>query len=99
MIIHSLARLGLAPAFASVLSMIASTSLAQAQPSAEAEAEAEAEADAHSYIARIRALDDAGPMLNAVIVYDPDAPAKARNAQGMLQGRTILVKDNIETAD
>jgi amidase len=97
MIIHSLARLGLAPAFASVLSMIASTSLAQAQPSAEAEAEAEA--DAHSYIARIRALDDAGPMLNAVIVYDPDAPAKARNAQGMLQGRTILVKDNIETAD
>lgn len=91
MIIRPLARSGLAPTFAAILSTIASTSLAQSQPSAEA--------DAHSYIERIRALDDAGPMLNAVIVYDPDAPAKARDAQGMLQGRTVLVKDNIETAE
>ncbi len=91
MIIRPLARLGLAPSLAAVMSTIASVSLAQAQPSAEA--------DAHSYIARIRALDDAGPMLNAVIVYDPDAPTKARGAQGMLQGRTVLVKDNIETTE
>lgn len=37
-------------------------------------------------------------MLNAVIMYDADAPAKALAARGILQGRTVLVKDNIETA-
>ena len=53
------------------------------------------------YILRIQALDDAGPRLNAVIDYDPTAPVKARQlaATGPLHGRTVLVKDNIETAE
>jgi amidase len=52
-------------------------------------------------IERIRALDDKGPMLNAVIVYDAEAPARLRPAppEGILGGRTVLVKDNIETAE
>lgn len=51
------------------------------------------------YILRIQALDDNGPRLNAVIDYDPAAPVKARQrfAVGPLKGRTVLVKDNIET--
>ena len=51
------------------------------------------------YILRIQALDDNGPQLNAVIDYDPAAPVKARQrlATGPLHGRTVLVKDNIET--
>lgn len=49
---------------------------------------------------RIAALDDAGPMLNAVIVTNPDTTELARQAErdGLpLAGRTVLVKDNIET--
>lgn len=56
---------------------------------------------AGDYIERIRTLDDAGPQINAVIVYDPAAEAKSRElaATGPLKGRTVLVKDNIETAE
>jgi amidase len=52
------------------------------------------------YILRIQALDDNGPQLNAVIDYDPAASVKARQrlVTGPLHGRTVLVKDNIETA-
>jgi len=51
-------------------------------------------------IDRIEELDDAGPMLNAVIVHGPDAPLLAiDNSERLLQGRTILVKDNIETRE
>jgi len=55
----------------------------------------------HDQILRIRTLDDAGPELNAVIAYDADAPVTAaRLAQtGALRGRTVLVKDNIETRE
>ena len=55
---------------------------------------------ADEYILRIQALDDNGPRINAVIEYDPAAPVKARQqfATGPLHGRTVLVKDNIETA-
>lgn len=55
---------------------------------------------ARAQIERIEALDDTGPTLNAVIVYNPGAPALAAEAerQGLaLAGRTVLVKDNIET--
>ncbi|QKG70248.1 amidase [Erythrobacter mangrovi] len=55
---------------------------------------------AKAHIERIEALDDAGPTLNAVIVYNPGAPALAAQAErnGLpLVGRTVLVKDNIET--
>nr|WP_245806188.1 amidase [Erythrobacter donghaensis] len=53
------------------------------------------------YILRIQALDDNGPRLNAVIDYDPAAPVKARQllGTGVLRGRTVLVKDNVETAE
>ncbi len=50
-------------------------------------------------IKNIRERDDAGPQLNAVIVYDDDAVAKSRAATGPLGGRTVLVKDNIETRE
>jgi len=49
---------------------------------------------------RIAELDDAGPELNAVIVANPNAPAEARAAASLpLKGRTVLVKDNIETRE
>ena len=52
---------------------------------------------------RIAALDDAagGPQLNAVVVTNPDAPRQAAHlaATGVLRGRTVLVKDNIETRE
>jgi amidase len=53
------------------------------------------------YILRIQALDDNGPRLNAVIDYDPAASVKARQlaATGPLRGRTVLVKDNVETSE
>jgi len=53
-------------------------------------------------IERMRTVEDGGPMLNAVIVYDPRAWEKVEVARGaglMLDGRTVLVKDNIETAE
>ena len=56
--------------------------------------------DAAAYLARIAEIDDAGPELNSVIVVNPDAPAQARAAAGLpLGGRTVLVKDNIETRE
>jgi amidase len=60
-------------------------------------------AAAAKHLANIIRLDDAasGPRLNAVIVYNPKAPAEARaKAQtGLLRGRTVLIKDNIETRE
>jgi len=60
--------------------------------------------DAAGHLARIAELDDAGPELNAVIVtLDPAraaAEAAASEAAGLpLAGRTVLVKDNIETRE
>ena len=56
--------------------------------------------DAARYAERIDKLDDGGPEINAVIVYDRDAAvAAARQASGPLAGRTVLVKDNIETRE
>ena len=56
--------------------------------------------DAADYLSRIAEIDDAGPELNAVIVTNPDATAQASQATGRpLQGRTVLVKDNIETRE
>lgn len=55
-----------------------------------------------TYLARIAAIDDAGPKLNAVIVTNPDASSAekaARAIAGPLSGKVILVKDNIETKD
>lgn len=60
------------------------------------------EESAQRNIAAIERYDDAGPELNAVIVYDPDAAAKAAALSGdgsLLGGRTVLIKDNIETRE
>ena len=54
-------------------------------------------------LATIARLDDdpAGPQLNAVIAVNPQAPAEAARlaTAGILRGRTVLVKDNIETRE
>jgi len=61
-----------------------------------------------AYLARIAAIDAAGPSLHAVIALNPQAMEQARaldaerrthGARGPLHGMPILVKDNIETAD
>jgi len=60
------------------------------------------------YLARIAAIDKAGPRLNAVIELNPDAVAiaeeldrerKAGKLRGPLHGIPVLIKDNIATAD
>ena len=60
------------------------------------------------YIARIVALDQDGPGVNAVIELNPDALAMAREADelrraghvlGPLHGIPVLLKDNIDTGD
>jgi amidase len=56
--------------------------------------------EAATYLERIAALDDAGPELGAVIVANLQAAAEARALGDLpLQGRTVLVKDNIETRE
>jgi amidase len=81
------------PALAAFFATTASAALAQeAAPTDPAAA-------AKTYVKRIAELDNAGPQLNAVIVYDPDPAAKAAAARGLLAGRTVLVKDNIETSE
>lgn len=59
-----------------------------------------AAAIAQLYLDRIAAVDDAGPMLNAVIAVNPGALQAAEAApKGPLHGIPILIKDNIETLD
>lgn len=68
-----------------------------------AETPAQRAAEARAYLAEIARLDDAakGPQLNAVIVANPEAPAQAARLAGTgpLDGRTVLIKDNIETRE
>jgi amidase len=60
------------------------------------------------YLARIQALDQAGPKLNSVIELNPEAltlaraldgERKAGKVRGPLHGLPVLIKDNIDTAD
>jgi amidase len=60
------------------------------------------------YLARIEAIDSAGPQLKSVIEVNPDALALAEAAdnerqskklRGPLHGIPVLIKDNIDTAD
>src|SRR5688572_17034655 len=59
-----------------------------------------------AYLDRIRQIDDAGPMLNAVIEISPtaladadasDAERKAGKVRSPLHGIPILIKDNIDS--
>jgi amidase len=61
-----------------------------------------------AYLARIDAIDAAGPALRSVLERNPDALAiadsldrerKAGRVRGELHGIPVLVKDNIDTAD
>ncbi|MEE4317973.1 MAG: amidase [Erythrobacter sp.] len=89
------------PALALLLATAPIASFAQTSETlAIAETAPAAIADTAAQIERIRTLDDAGPMLNAVIAYNPDAAAIAATmTERPLQGRTVLVKDNIETRE
>jgi amidase len=60
------------------------------------------------YLARIEAVDRAGPALRAVIEINEEAPAiaaaldaerSARGPRGPLHGIPVIVKDNIDTGD
>jgi amidase len=60
-----------------------------------------------AYLARIAAIDDAGPRLNAVIALNPraraeagalDAERAAGTVRGPMHGIPVLVKDNIDVA-
>jgi len=101
MTMSSLARRALALLLAtSSTAAFAQGSTPADEPQADREAMAELLA-VDEYILRIQALDDNGPQLNAVIDYDPAASVKARQQAGIgpLRGRTVLVKDNIETSE
>ena len=60
------------------------------------------------YLQRIRAYDEAGPRLNAVLYVNPHASREARNLdaerrrrgpRGPLHGIPVLLKDNFDTRD
>ena len=66
------------------------------------------EALTQAFLDRIAAVDDAGPMLNAVLALNPNALADAKaldaelaagKSRGPLHGVPVLLKDNIETAE
>ena len=92
----------------------ASSTALSAQPGAVALAAAMAEGRLASErlvrecLARIAAIDKAGPKINSVLELNPDAVAiaraldaerKAGRVRGPLHGLPVLVKDNIATAD
>ena len=86
------------------LALILAAAPACAQPQIQIKAGSlgPAETAAMDHISRIKIEDDSGAQLNAVIIYNPDAPAAAHEAEqaGLpLGGRTVLVKDNIETRE
>lgn len=83
--------------------LLGSLGLLLAAAPALAASPAERAAEARAYLAAIARLDDApkGPQLNAVIVANPAAPAEAARLAGTgpLDGRTVLIKDNVETRE
>ena len=74
-------------------------SFAEVQPEAEGTA-----AVARDYVMRIERLDDGPNGLNSVVVHLSQADAhreaaRLQQTQSLLRGRTVLVKDNIETRE
>lgn len=59
------------------------------------------QAEARAQIERIERLDRTGPEIRAVIAHDPEAAGEAARLAGTgpLAGRTVLVKDNVETRE
>ncbi len=62
------------------------------------------EREAGAHVTRIEKIDQAGPRLNAVIAVNPDWQSQARaldrmTVRGIVHGRGILIKDNIDTKD
>ena len=88
-------------AYLSLIAALAGAAPALAKASPEEQAAAQAAAVTQLHI--INALDDSpgGPQLNAVIAVNPDAPKEAARLAGIgpLEGRAVLVKDNIETRE
>ncbi len=75
---------------------------------AQAEGELTSRELVEAYLARIAAVDSAGPRVNAIIELNPDALAiadaldaerRTAGARGPLHGIPILLKDNIDTGD
>ena len=67
-----------------------------------------AESLTKQYLARIDAIDQRGPAINAIIELNPDAlriatqldtERKSGKLRGPLHGIPVLIKDNIDTAD
>lgn len=88
------------------MTSIAAASLAAIPTSASAEShradsQFDAATDVAERIERIKEYDDGPNGINAVIVYSQTAGFKARKLAdvGILKGRTVLVKDNIETEE
>ena len=88
---------------ASIIAQPAAARTAKPSKTELAAAAAAASASASQQLAAIARLDDdpAGPQLNAVIAVNPDAAAEAArlSSMGRLKGRTLLIKDNIETSE
>jgi amidase len=94
--------------FAALSAMLASqpaqaSNKTPSHPQADPAAQAAAMGLAAVEIDTIRDFDDdpRGPQLNAVIAYNPDGAAEAARlaSTGRLKGRTLLIKDNIETRE
>ena len=73
-----------------------------------ASGEVTAVAVTEAFLARIAAIDDAGPALNAVVEINPgaraiaaelDAYRAAHGSKGPLHGLPVLLKANIDTGD
>jgi amidase len=81
------------------LGLIAAPALAKTEPASPNQRAAEA----RQYLKAIARLDDApnGPQLNAVIAVNADAAKEAARLAGTgpLDGRTVLIKDNVETSE
>lgn len=102
MIIQTSARRGICAGLSLLLATTASAAFANEPQDSIVlnERPSRAIADTNGQIERIRMLDDAGPMLNAVIAYNPEAVSVAIGLTELpLEGRTVLVKDNIETSE